>query len=377
MDDKTEKFITNLFKQYYDGLDLSNEHYLDIKEREFAFTYLNRDGMDRPRYFDNCDELHRYIMDKLPAAIFYSTAHYRIDKVYEQKEWMKADLIFDLDADHLPGAESMSYAEMLDRIKIEFYDLVKGILIDDFRVDEKNILITFSGNRGYHAHIHSDAFQNLDARSRRSITTYLGLSKITVEQYNRIGNNGMKKRIDSVLKRLYEDIGNGKTVYNLEPEIIKKLQEKIKLIEKKNRSKARGSNGYELLKELLNSMKIPDVDQMAILNTLIKNSMDLSVIHIDAPVTGDIKRLIRMPLSLHPKSGFVVKKMDLNSFEKFTPTKDAIHKGFTGSSISARVLENTTYTLNDKVFDLKKGALIELPEYAALFFACRNYISIA
>ena len=143
MDDKTEKFITNLFKQYYDGLDLSNEHYLDIKEREFAFTYLNRDGMDRPRYFDNCDELHRYIMDKLPAAIFYSTAHYRIDKVYEQKEWMKADLIFDLDADHLPGAESMSYAEMLDRIKIEFYDLVKGILIlltCDFLLRAKSLI---------------------------------------------------------------------------------------------------------------------------------------------------------------------------------------------------------------------------------------------
>ena len=45
---------------------------------------------------------------------------------------------------------------------------------------------------------------------------------------------------------------------------------------------------------------------------------------VDEPVTADIKRLIRVPGSLHGGSGMLVKKLTLSELEKFDPLNDAV-----------------------------------------------------
>ncbi len=47
------------------------------------------------------------------------------------------------------------------------------ILITDFGVKIENLITNFSGNRGYHVHVHSDDFKPLDQNSRREIVDYI------------------------------------------------------------------------------------------------------------------------------------------------------------------------------------------------------------
>ena len=49
----------------------------------------------------------------------------------EEKGWMGAELIFDLDADHLEGADQMSFDDMLAQIKKEMISLVDNYLFGD------------------------------------------------------------------------------------------------------------------------------------------------------------------------------------------------------------------------------------------------------
>ena len=40
-----------------------------------------------------------------------------LETVPEEKEWLGAELIFDLDADHIEGADKMTYMEILAEVK--------------------------------------------------------------------------------------------------------------------------------------------------------------------------------------------------------------------------------------------------------------------
>ncbi len=61
------------------------------------------------------------------------------------KEWLGADLIFDLDADHLRGAETLGYAEQLVRVKGRLIDLVDDFLLHDFGISPGDMSLVFSG----------------------------------------------------------------------------------------------------------------------------------------------------------------------------------------------------------------------------------------
>src|SRR2546428_13501002 len=70
----------------------------------------------------------------------------------EEKGLLGADLVFDLDADHLPGGKSLSYPEMLEAVKRGIVKLWDRFLQTELGFDEKRMRIVFSGGRGYHIH---------------------------------------------------------------------------------------------------------------------------------------------------------------------------------------------------------------------------------
>ena len=67
----------------------------------------------------------------------------------DQKGWMGAELIFDLDADHLANADKMTYDEMLVQIRSEMISLVDDYIMGDLGFSEDQVHISFSGGRGY------------------------------------------------------------------------------------------------------------------------------------------------------------------------------------------------------------------------------------
>ena len=90
---------------------------------------------------------------------------------------------------------------------------------------------------------------------------------------------------------------------------------------------------------------------------------------VDEPVTADIKRLIRVPGSLHGGSGMLVKKLALSELENFDPLNDAIVFG--ERTVKITVLKPFSVQLKGKDLRVEEG-IQEVPEYAAIYLICRG-----
>ena len=94
----------------------------------------------------------------------------------------------------------------------------------------------------------------------------------------------------------------------------------------------------------------------------------------DEPVTADIKRLIRLPTSLHGKSSLEVKPIRIERFREFDPVKDAVVFG--DSPVEVRIVRDSRITLRGARYEVKAGEIASLPEHVALYFMCRGAAEI-
>ena len=74
--------------------------------------------------------------------------------------------------------------------------------------------------------------------------------------------------------------------------------------------------------------------------------------------------MIRLPDSLHGKTGLKVTKVILNGLKDFDPLKDTIV--FSDEPIQVDMLKNEKIFLNNEEFNLEKG-LNDVPLYLAVF----------
>ena len=63
-----------------------------------------------------------------------------------EKDWKGADLIFDLDADHLPEMQEViggkiTFAQLMEYIKEQTSRLVNDVLLGNFGLSEKDLMI--------------------------------------------------------------------------------------------------------------------------------------------------------------------------------------------------------------------------------------------
>lgn len=132
--------------------------------------------------FDSSIHFHESLARGGPHSVYYSTAYYRrpAEMKMVDKQWLGAELIFDLDADHLADVEAakargeeVPLAEQLRQVKEKFKTLLDEFLFGDFGLSSKDVWITFSGGRGYHAHVTEDRLMQLGSKERREIVDYI------------------------------------------------------------------------------------------------------------------------------------------------------------------------------------------------------------
>jgi DNA primase small subunit len=179
--DSNQRFLLKTFRKYY----RANTPFLPDRftRREFGFMFFDKTFVQRHIGFHSSDELHRFMESQVPSHSYYSTAYYRTPDAptMEEKGWMGAELIFDLDADHLANAESMTYDEMLVQIRSEMISLVDDYLMGDLGFSEDQIHICFSGGRGYHAHVRTDEIYTLGTNERRELVDYITCMGLDME----------------------------------------------------------------------------------------------------------------------------------------------------------------------------------------------------
>ena len=89
------------------------------------------------------------------------------------KDWLGADLIFDLDGDHLPGVTDKDFPAMIEVIQEQAWSLWNDFLEPDFGFNEEYLQVTFSGHRGFHLHYRDPKFFHLDSEARRELVSHI------------------------------------------------------------------------------------------------------------------------------------------------------------------------------------------------------------
>jgi len=151
----------------------------ELERRELAFALFEDAGGNAPflrhRSVKTKDALNVELVSLVPRHVYYSTSLYQSPNSPSMKEkgWERADIAFDLDADHLMEAATMQYAEQLELARKRFTYLLDEYLVGDFGLTESDFTIAFSGGRGYHAHVHAPAFQRMTGGERRELVDYI------------------------------------------------------------------------------------------------------------------------------------------------------------------------------------------------------------
>lgn len=376
MNPATTEFLRQRFTEYYQKTVLVAPP--SLGQREWGFVLFNPGSTDMRMHrhvgFSGREELFEYIRNLVPQHTYYSTAYYEKPDAgtMADKGWCGADLIFDLDADHIVRGP---YDQMLARVKEETEKLI-GMLTEEFGMDKKSIALVFSGGRGYHIHVRDIAFRSWGSAERRELIDYvcgIGIDPAAMLTGKTVPSPGWQQRYREALLEYLRWIGGlpeeeaiahltaiegiGKESAAL---FLKKCDEVIREIERhptsmilKNRVLGIivGQQESEFKKRLLSRAALAD-----------------------EPVTTDTKRLIRMPTSLHGGSGMRVQSLELRDLHDFDPLTDAVVFGTRDVKVDQKF--PLTMPMLGSTYELQKG-INTVPEAVAVFLCCRGMAEIA
>jgi len=394
MNDQTRQFLRQRFREYY-----SERRVLPppgLLNREWGFIFYDDTpgvAMRRHKAFNSEGELKDYLASMPPAHAYHSAAYYQYPQAPTmlEKKWQGADLIFDLDADHLPGVKDMSYSEMLANVKKEIIRLIDEFLIDDLGFRANDMDIVFSGGRGYHVHVRDPRVVPLKSPERREIVDYLlGTGLDTDHMFVRMNAivEGQKGAKATGVWRIRGFDDNGSYGWNrrVAGYIADKLGEIGTLSDKVAKEQLK-MYGVDANKEKRKRLADPAMHDKVRKQGLIELSGDLHNFFramldgtidqfkvdvagkTDEPVTADIKRLIRLPGSIHGGSSFRVVPLTRPQLENFNPLEDAIIFG--DSPVRVLVTRPMEAEVNGKVYRVSEG-VGRLPENVAMFLMCRG-----
>lgn len=385
--DKSISFLRDRFREYY------SKEKIELPERfgkrEFAFMPFGAKLMRRHLSFKRKEDFMRYILDMIPAHAYYSSAFYQNPgaPTMDEKGWMGAELIFDLDLDHLEKRKIRSYEEGLKVVKEEFSRLVKEFLIEDFGFEERYIKLYFSGGRGYHCHVTDPKVLSLDSQQRREIVDYIVGNDLEEEEI-------FRKRMVEVYSERSRKITRWEIPKPEEPgwrgrigrsilDLIRKIEDEdfvehlVDLgIKRKDIVRLKGELTRDRVVRIEKKGLIEQSNfiKRFFLKTAVKRiAISSASGETDEPVTCDIKRLIRLPTSLHGKTGLKVCQIDIDKLDEFDPLYDAVV--FSEDSVKIDLKEKFTIRMKGEVFNLDKG-VCKVPEYLAVFLVGRDIAKI-
>jgi len=377
--------------------------------REFGALLFKEKTMVRHRGFKRSIELREFLCELIPSDVYFSSAYYEnpASSQMGEKGWLGADLVFDIDADHIPtpcgkihdrwvcnncgfsgkgvtpetcpscegqkiDAKTWICEECLETTKKETLKLLK-FLTDDFGFSAEEIEIFFSGHRGYHVHLESEAVRSLDALARKEIVDYvagIGLNesfygvKETGKVFSgpNLSDAGWSGRIAQ---------GVHQVLANSSPMDLEGLGLRKRAADAVDKNKDaiikswRGRGPWNIVKGIsAESWK-----------RIVQRGIESQSAKIDTVVTTDIHRLIRLNGTLHGKTGLKKTKVSSKRLDDFDPLRKAV--AFEKGTTEVLVHESPEFRIGDTVYAALKEQKVELPVAAALFLLCKGAAEVA
>jgi len=376
MNPATTEFVRQRFTEYYKKAVLVAPS--SLEQREWGFVLFNPGAaemrMRRHIAFSDRGGLFDYVRNLVPSHIYYSSAYYEKPDAptMAEKGWCGADLIFDLDADHIVRGP---YDQMLSRVKTETEKLL-AMLTGELGVDKKQIELVFSGGRGYHIHVRDLAFRGWGSAERRELVDYvcgIGLDPAILLAANPSGP-GWPARFRQALTGYLDWLGSIS-----EEDAMKYLTG----LEGVGKDSAAGflKRRSEMAAEVARPKIDPTIFRDRVIRAALqeqegefKKRLNDTAALADEPVTTDIKRLIRMPTSLHGGSGMQVQQLELRDLPGFNPLTDAVVFSEREVRVDARF--PLAMPMLGSTYQIQKG-ITTVPEAVAVFLCCRGIAEIA
>ncbi len=337
---KSKDLLRQLLREYYTGAELWLPN--DYPMREFAFQTYESEVYVRHMAFQSAGALREYLTNETPRQAYFSAALYRDPAAdnMEDKGWLGSELMFDIDSDHLPGCGEGSITvngrkipivrrECMLKAKREVIKLM-DVITDDLGFSRSDILVYFSGNRGFHVVVMTKdpEWRTLPSHLRKEIVDYV---------------TGKGLEPETIVPRI--------------PKRARPLPPTKEIGGWRGRLARLGLTYEDLLS-----------DPQRVIN--------IAGVHIDEMVTQDVSRLVRIPGSINGKSGLPAIKLtlpgDLDKFEygpHLSPFRcDAI--------VSSQVDERVKLEIMNEKYSLFPGLRMRVSCYVAVFMALNRLVKI-
>jgi DNA primase small subunit len=342
MDERTREYLRGRFGDYYRRADLSAPP--DAQRREWGhipFTAGDGTTMVRHQSLYDLGNLEAFFAEEAPRHAYFSAARYDDPgaRTMEEKSWQDADLVFDLDADHLPGVDpaDTGYGDMLAACKDALQRLV-DFLTDDFAFQQ--LQIVFSGGRGYHVHVRDPGVRALDSEARREIVDYVRAVELDYDGLIQTRARGL-----STGRELRAAGGWGARVHDRLLSFVEELREmddaeaRARLMELDGIGEGRADTILGVFQNQPEAIRAGNVEAggpgvRTLVEAIAEETVAEETAPIDEPVTTDVRRLIRLPGTLHGGTGLVVTRLERDALAAFDPLVDAVPERFTGRQIT-------------------------------------------
>jgi DNA primase small subunit len=410
MSSLSQSFIREKFADYYKQHSVSILAPSSLERREFGFLLLEKRVMLRHKGFMDVDGLRSSLCTIVPSDVYYSSAYYeRPEEEMKAKGWLGADLIFDIDADHIqtpcatvhdlwvctgcgasgrgispqncPACGGTKFKEKtwpcevcLEAAKAEAIKLI-DVLTEDFGFPSEVLTVAFSGHRGYHVHVESEAIRGLDSLARKEIVDYVMGIGLEAE-FHGLGKSAMPDR--RVSGPDLNDRGwRGRVAKGTYDFLLTASKEELI----KTGLNTRHINQLIRHREvLLKSWKekgpwgVVKGISPETWRKIAQHGVEKQSVKIDSVVTPDINRLIRLSNSLHGKTGLKKVEFPIADIEDFDPLKSAV--AFKEGEVTVLVSEAPQFRVEDEIYGPFERRKLELPTAAALMLLCKGVAKV-
>ncbi len=303
-----------------------------IAFREFGFDHDGSGPRDRYNAFPDTESLAGFLRDKAPYSAYSSVSYYK--KPGNREGYLKAELVFDIDAKDLPptlkkccraGEVCETCLETAKQYILSLRDIFKG----DFGIRALHYI--YSG-RGYHLRILDPDVMDFIDVERGYILDYLSGSRLPKESpktgrwlaprgYTRVFKDRLLAIIEAATVKdlmTIEDIGevSAKKIIKNKAAITRDIREwRNFTIEADKKTGVIRKRRFKALNDILKERKYDKLTDFIL-------EQNASI--LDAKVTVDVKRILRLPSSLHSKAS--MKCMLIDRLETFDPLSKAVPK---------------------------------------------------
>jgi len=320
-----------------------------------------------------------------------------------KKGWIGSDLVFDIDADHIPTTCNKIHDEFkcqkcgfqgrgitpescpccegtkfetkiwacdlcIQSAREEVFKLI-DMLENDFGFSSDEYSVYFSGHRGFHVHIENETVRSLDAMARKEIVDYvtgLGLAvldKETKEKKSKSKTSNNKFMLHDFGWNRRLKLGMQNFLHDASGEDLKEVGLRNKaLLERKDTivERAIPEGRWDMI------FGVNDQTWLKLAEYIRENQ----AAKIDTVVTTDIHRLIRMNGTLHGKTGLKKVQFPASALHDFDPFVGAV--AFKKGAVKVLVSDAPEFRVGGETLGPYKNQTVTLPTAAAVMLICKR-----